>query len=206
MYIQFQVVYRGGLLGHPPLYMTTVNKNLWRKDGTTDRGHFIGPFPSVLGGPIKILAYNSYYNSNLDPFLYKGFNFAILHASGNVDFSIERLKSSVIDFAKTLAPSLRNLLPPRLSIPTALFVNCKFHIEWAVWQRAQSSYGGQTIAQSCVSSATQLTTQIPSHGLGRPGEQVKDTFLKSAEQWIWTHDLCMRNKMCDSCADWWFIR
>ena len=22
-----------------------------RKDGTTDRGHFIGPFPSLLGGP-----------------------------------------------------------------------------------------------------------------------------------------------------------
>ena len=35
---------------------------------------------------------------------------------------------------------------------------------------------------------------LPSHGLGRPGEQVKDTFLKSAEQWIWTHDLYMRNK------------
>ena len=22
-----------------------------RKDGTTDRGHYIGPFPSLLGGP-----------------------------------------------------------------------------------------------------------------------------------------------------------
>ena len=22
------------------------------KDGTTDRGHFIGPFPSLVGGPI----------------------------------------------------------------------------------------------------------------------------------------------------------
>ena len=31
----------------------TEGRKEGRKDGTTDRGRFIGPFPSLLGGPIK---------------------------------------------------------------------------------------------------------------------------------------------------------
>ena len=33
----------------------TEGRTEGRKDGTTDRGHFIGPFPSLLGGPKMIL-------------------------------------------------------------------------------------------------------------------------------------------------------
>ena len=57
--------------------------------------------------------------SVVDPFLYSGFNFAILHFSGNVDNEIERLHSWVIGDDNKGAPSFRNL-PASPSIPAAL--------------------------------------------------------------------------------------
>ena len=55
----------------------------------------------------------------LDPFLNKGFNFAILQESEKLPNLIERLHSSLIGFDKTCEPSFRKR-PERSSIPAAL--------------------------------------------------------------------------------------
>ena len=44
-----------------------------------------------------------------------------------------------------------------------------------------------TIAQSCVSSGTQLTTQFPSHGLGEPVAYGFQTLAKGAALYCHKH-------------------
>ena len=55
----------------------------------------------------------------LDPFLNKGFNFAILKQSGKLPDLIDRLHSSLMVFDKTCEPSFRKQ-PKKSSIPAAL--------------------------------------------------------------------------------------
>ena len=62
----------------------------------------------------------------LDPFLYNGFNLAILQSLGKSPEEMEILHIFVIGFARIFAPSFKNL-PEILSIPAAfeMSVNCK---------------------------------------------------------------------------------
>ena len=55
----------------------------------------------------------------LDPFLNKGFNFAIVKQSGKLPDLIDRLHSSLMVFDKTCEPSFRKQ-PKKSSIPAAL--------------------------------------------------------------------------------------
>ena len=60
-----------------------------------------------------------FLGSVLEPFLKSGFNFAILHASGNLPEEIDRLHSCVVGMANIEAPFFRKI-PERSSIPGAL--------------------------------------------------------------------------------------
>ena len=62
----------------------------------------------------------------LDPFLYNGFNLAILQSLGKSNEEMEILHIFAIGFASIFAPSFKNL-PEILSIPAAfkMPINCK---------------------------------------------------------------------------------
>ena len=62
----------------------------------------------------------------LDPFLYNGFNLAILQSLGKSAKEIDILHIFSIGFARIFAPSFENL-PEILSIPAAfeMSINCK---------------------------------------------------------------------------------
>ena len=62
----------------------------------------------------------------LDPFLYNGFNLAILQSLGKSPEEFEILHICAKGFARILAPSFKNLLEI-LSIPVAfeMSINCK---------------------------------------------------------------------------------
>ena len=62
----------------------------------------------------------------LDPFLYNGFNLAILQSLGKSPDEMEILHIFAIAFARIFAPSFKNL-PKILSIPAAfeMSINCK---------------------------------------------------------------------------------
>ena len=61
-----------------------------------------------------------------DPFLYKGFNLAILPSIGKRPEEMELLHISAIGFTRICAPSFKNL-PEILSIPAAfeMFMHCE---------------------------------------------------------------------------------
>ena len=65
--------------------------------------------------------------SVLEPFLKSGFNFAILHASGNLPEETDRLHSCVIGVANNEAPPFRKI-PERSSMPAALLSSNIFSI------------------------------------------------------------------------------
>ena len=60
-----------------------------------------------------------FFGTRAEPFLKSGFNYAILHCSGNTELLIERFISCATGCESSVVPSFRNL-PPRLSNPTAL--------------------------------------------------------------------------------------
>ena len=65
--------------------------------------------------------------SVLEPFLKSGFNFAILHASGNLPEEPDRLYSCVIGVANNEAPSFRKI-HERSPMPGALLSSNIFSI------------------------------------------------------------------------------
>ena len=62
----------------------------------------------------------------LDPFLYNGFNLAILQSLGKSPEEVEILHIFVVGFSRIFAPSFKNL-PEMLSIPAAfeMSISCK---------------------------------------------------------------------------------
>ena len=47
--------------------------------------------------------------SVFEPFLNSGFNFAILHSDGNIEYFTDKLQIWEMGLAKTVAPSFKNL-------------------------------------------------------------------------------------------------